>query len=125
MPTPSMEHVIFAALPGTIPEIMKRTGVGRACAYNWLKAFRAESKAHIKGWRRTTGQSSPYFVAGPGEDAPRPKRQTGAAYNKRHYRKHRRDLDKELRASANAARANAASTRTKPQTWLSALGVVA
>lgn len=117
----SLEAVILAALPGTTVQIIAKTGAGRATVFLWMRRLRSESKIHIKSWRRNTGQPSPFYVAGEGIDAPRPKRLTQAAYCKRHYKKHRRDLDKELRDSKRAALANAASTRTKPQSWLSAL----
>lgn len=119
------EQAVLAALPGTIPQIMQKSGVGRATVYLWLNRLRKLAKVFIKSWRRTTGQSTPFYVIGQGIDAPRPKARTGADYSRRHYVKHRRDLDKELRASKKAALANAASTRTKPQSWLSALGVAA
>lgn len=121
----SLEAEVIAALPATIAQIVAKTGASRATAFLWARRLRSESKIHIASWKRTTGQSSPVYAAGEGKDATKPKRRTQSAYCKRHYKKHRRDLDKELRASAAAARANAASTRKNPHSWLSALGVAA
>lgn len=120
----TFEQEVFASLPGTAAEIIEKTGACRATVCLWLKRLCDNGLIHIKFWRRTDGQSAPYYVAGEGVNAPKIKARTGAEYSRRHYKKHRRDLDKELRASLKAARLNAASTLAKPQSWLSALGAV-
>ena len=118
----SFEAAILASLPATATQIMDATAAARSTVFAWMPRLRAESKVHIKSWRRTKGQTTPVYALGEGKDAARPARMTGATYSKRHYRKHRRDLDKEIRASATAAHQTAKATLTSPQNWLSALG---
>lgn len=121
MPNQILEQAVFAALPGTVPEIMKKSGVSSRTVYEWIKTFREQGRIHIATWRRN-GYLRPYYAAGHGVDKPRPKAFTKATIDRRYYRKHVRDLEKEIRASGRAARKNAASTRKAPQSWISALG---
>jgi hypothetical protein len=116
------EQAIIAALPGTLPQIIQKSGVSRPTAYLWIGRLRKAGKVFIKGWRRTAGQSTPYYVAGQGEDKPRPAAQTNAEYHRRHYAKHRGPIEREDRAIRKAARLNAAAMAKTPQSWLSALG---
>lgn len=119
----SSRQAVFDALPGTIPQIVKKTGVCRATVYHWIGKLRAAGACHISSWRRTTGCSTPRYVAGPGVDAPKPSRLTGADYHRKHYIKHRRDVEMEMRATRKAARENAALMAKIPQGWAAALGV--
>lgn len=116
------EAAIIAALPGSIAQIVKKAGVSRPTAYLWVGRLRKQSRIYIKAWRRTTGQSTPYYVLGEGKDAPKPRRRTNAEYHRKHYAKVRGPEERELRAIRKAARKNAAAMAKVPNTWLSALG---
>lgn len=119
----SSKQAVLAALPGTPAQIVDRSGVSRATVYHWIAILRAESKCFIKSWRRTSGCAAPYFVAGQGVDAVKPRARTSAEYSHRHYIRHRAALEAELRAARKQARESAARAADRPNTWFSALGV--
>ena len=66
--------VVERALPGTIPELVVKSGMREPVVRHWLRVLRAEELCHIGDWKpvpKLRG-SSPYaaeFVAGPGADA--------------------------------------------------------
>lgn len=118
----SSKQAVLAAMLGTPAQIVARSGISRATVYHWIRILRAEAECFIKSWRRTTGCTAPYFVAGQGVDAVKPSARTGAEYSHRHYIRHRAALEAELRAARKVARESAARAAERPNTWFSALG---
>ena len=123
MSNPQVQYreTVFDALPGTIAQIVQRTGVGRATVYKWLTALRAADRCFVKSWRRTEGRYCPRFAAGCSTDAPLPAPLSGAEHSRKHYVKHRKPIETELRAVRKAARENASRMAKAPQSWMSAL----
>lgn len=120
---PNHRQAVFAALPGTIPQIIKKSGVSRATVFAWIRVFQAERLTYIKRWKLTKGNPTPFYVIGEGENEPRPGPQTSSQYSRRYYVKHRAEFEREQRANRRAAREYAATVAKRPQSWLSALGV--
>jgi hypothetical protein len=63
---------VLAALPATPRLIRRRTGLGEATVSRWLADLKAAEEAHVGDWRRTVGRFAAVWVAGAGEDAPKP-----------------------------------------------------
>lgn len=120
MPPVGMKSAVAAALPGTIHEIAKKSGLAESTIRRWLRELRENNAAHISRWNRQNGLPTPFYAAGPGKDRPAPKARTSAQYSKkwRAARRKERIEREEARAEADEFVRQAAST---PKTWASSL----
>lgn len=59
------------ALPGTVHEIVTRTGLGRTTVRNYLRELREERVIYVSKWLRSNGRGGfqPYFRLGKRKDA--------------------------------------------------------
>lgn len=94
MAPPSDRAKIMAALPGTIHQLVARSGSTEATIRRHLKRARKDGQSHIGRWIRTVGALTPFHMAGPGVDAPKPPARTPAAYCRIFRRRQRRALAK-------------------------------
>ena len=135
MAPPSMIAKVEAALPGTVLQIVAKTGLVESTVRRWLVRLRADGKAHISKRLRNVGGSTPVWIAGPGEDAPPIVPYTSAQYSKRFRRRVKKAIAKAVetgvedkryanKISKHIAGQTVAQTRAKPNTWLSALGAM-
>lgn len=86
MAPPDKKPEVAAALPGTVLQIVAKTGLAESTVRRMLRRLRDEDAAHISKRLRNVGGSTPRWVAGPGVDAPPLVPYTGAQYC-RHFRK--------------------------------------
>lgn len=76
---------ILEAMPGTVPELVKKSGYVRCTVNRWLEQLRqgtpAERAAHIGDWFVPEGRGPVVAIwhAGPGRHASRPRRKTSNA----------------------------------------------
>lgn len=102
MSHPGYKSTVAAALPGTVEKLMKKTGLSRGTVFRWIGELHKTDKAcHIKRWFRTTGRYKPYYVAGPGKDAPMPERRTCSEWNIA-YRQRKRKAEEPFREARAA-----------------------
>lgn len=86
---PELRDKVIAALPGTLAQIERKSGVSGTSARRWTSRLRKEGVIHIGGWRRSSpGGKQPVFVMGAGEDKPPPKTLTPAQIRKRFRKRH-------------------------------------
>jgi hypothetical protein len=71
---------ILQSMPGTVSELVARSGYSRETVYTWIRQLRCgdplSRESHIIGWLEPTGPRgsggvTAIHAAGPGEDAPR------------------------------------------------------
>lgn len=72
---PGYRAAIERALPGTIPQLVEKSGMREPVVRQWIKRFRGDGTCHIGDWereRRGRGACAvlPVFVPGPGADEP-------------------------------------------------------
>lgn len=73
MAPPGYRHVIERALPGTMGQLVEKSGMSIALVRKWVRVMRADGGCHVGAWERTQGGRGEYgiaqvFVAGPGAD---------------------------------------------------------
>lgn len=78
------------ATPMTVAELAKVIHLSHQGMSYWVK-HKLQGQIHIAEWR---GAGTPLYVAGPGEDAPRPKPLTRRQVWRRFYKKMREDIDR-------------------------------
>lgn len=120
---PRINHMdaVLAALPGTLSEIMSKSGVKKQAVARWLRIMRKNKECHVGKWRRSKGQGPlmRFYVRGHGIDAKRPERLSMAVYKKRYRDRHPDEVDiYNARRRAISVANRAART---PQNWASAL----
>jgi predicted ArsR family transcriptional regulator len=94
MSPPSTKPQVLAALPGTPTGIAKSTGLVESTVRRHLCTLRDEGKAHIQKRKRTSGQPSSVWVAGPGVDAAPLKQLPGAVSCRKHRARVRKAIAK-------------------------------
>ncbi len=87
MPPPSRLPEVLAALPGTIQALIKKTGMSKYSVNRYVNMLYADGKIHLGPYRRVGNWPVRYWVAGEGEDAPKPPASPGKTYSKRSRRK--------------------------------------
>lgn len=97
MAPPDKRKEVEAALPGTVLQLVDKTGLAESTVRRMLRRLRDDDKAHISKRLRNVGGSTPLWVAGPGEDAPPLKPYTAAQYCRR-FRKRVRKAIKDAEA---------------------------
>lgn len=114
---------VLAAMPGTHGEIIARSGVERSAVTRWLRILHDAKEIHVSGWQRSDAQGpiKRVYTAGAGKDAQRLRRLPQATYDRRWRESHVEQC--ELYNKRRNARAWADKAKTRPTTWLSALGV--
>lgn len=123
MPPPGFRKAVVAALPGTLCQIIVKSGMRKGTVVRWPRILQDEGAIHVSGWVRSeaAGPIKRVYTDGPGVNVPCTlKRLPGAKYNKKYRKTHA-----ELIATYNdrrRARYHAARAAKTPQTWLSALG---
>lgn len=65
------EHIV-ASMPGTVAELVRKSGWSHDTVVRWVKKLRKEGASHIVGWERPNGGGPFVSVhgAGAGEDVP-------------------------------------------------------
>lgn len=132
MPPPSTKPLVAAALPGTVVDIIAKSGLVESTVRRHLCTLRDEGKAHIKKRRRAGGRSSPVWVEGPGKDAPIPAPLGNAGWCRRHRKRVRKAIAKAQAGGKEDPRyirhirlkqvdAKVKQAKAEPQTWISAL----
>ncbi len=127
MPPPGYKAQVKAALPGTLCDIVEKSGVQATTVVRWLKIMHTghPREIYVSGWERTKGKGGPIkrvYSVGNQEDVKcRLKAQNQATYSAR-YRKKIRDTEQAdlTKAKARAERW-AKKAATKPQSWIAAL----
>ncbi len=123
MPMVGYKHLVAAALPGTLSEIIEKSGMLASTVCRWLRKLREEGACHVGGWERTKGTGGPIkrvYVAGPGEDVMCKLKRAGTAVYSARYRKKNSDKRDTYNARRNAINAADRALRT-PNTWLGEL----
>lgn len=71
MPPVGYKAQVVAAMPGTVPEIVVRSGMTESTVKRWICIMRAAGESHIGSWKRSVGpgQFQSIHVLGPGDDA--------------------------------------------------------
>ena len=125
MPQPGFQKLIARALPGCMQELVIKSGCAESTIRRWLKRFRDADEAHISGWTRNAGAITAIYSAGKGTDVPcRLKRKTSAQYSKDWRKRAKQSGDLEFVYARRNAIERAKAAAKRPNTWLSALGVV-
>lgn len=75
MAPPGYRHVIERALPGTLAQLVDKSGMSIALVRKWVRVMRADGACHVGAWERGQGgrgelRVAQVFVAGPGADVP-------------------------------------------------------
>src|ERR1700688_3233189 len=67
-----MRQIVHDALPGTLMEVVERTGLCKTTVRKYIWQMREERLVYISKWIRSKAQGSfqPYFRLGKGKDAP-------------------------------------------------------
>lgn len=60
-------QVVFKALPGTVGDVHRSTGISKVAVWRWIKSLHEAGEAHIAGWRRVDGGGPFQAVYAPGE----------------------------------------------------------
>lgn len=120
MDPPSARQTVKEALPGTIHQLVKKSGLTESCIRRWLRDMRDKKEAHISAYKRTAGLWTPLWVLGIGSDAKKPKPLTSAHYCRMWRNKNRRD-NAEFKEAAKRAKKAADEAAKTPHDWLSAL----
>jgi predicted ArsR family transcriptional regulator len=132
MSPPSTKPQVLAALPGTPTNIAKRTGLVESTIRRHLCTLRDEGQAHIQKRKRTSGQPSSVWVAGPGLDAAPLEQLPPAVSCRKHRERVRKAIARALTGAQDDGRYSrhiarhmakqvAAATRAAPQHPFSAL----
>ncbi len=97
--------MMLRAMPGTVTEVMERTGVAKTTAKRWIGELRACGWVHVPKWKRpeAQGKIAPVFHAGPGKDAPRPPTRTAKQYVDKCRTKARKDGRQDFIAAKDRA----------------------
>lgn len=120
---------VLSALPGTRQEIRTKTDLGAMTIHRWTTQMHEAGEIHIKGWHRPPkGQFTPIFALGKRHDAKCRLQYMDTAETCARYRdKLKRDdkwVEVKVRHAAMArARRAVLNSKSKPITWLSALGL--
>lgn len=71
MPPVGYKAQVVAAMPGTVPEIMARSGMTETTVKRWIRILRAAGESHIAKWKRSIGSGAfqSVHVLGAGQDA--------------------------------------------------------
>ena len=88
---PSHRDKVLAALPGTINQVAKRSGVSRSTVGKWLLILAAERLVYVSRWVSLRNGPVPFYrlrVRESSVDAPKPPPQTDADYQRRFNEKH-------------------------------------
>lgn len=85
---PSVRDSVFKALPGTIKQVVKKSGTSDSSVRLWLTTMHKAGEIHISAWRHTQGAKQPYYSVGAGEDKPPPPNFTEQEYRERYEKKH-------------------------------------
>jgi hypothetical protein len=123
MPAPGFRHVVIAALPGALSELIEKSGLTKSSVIRWLRIMRDENVCHVSGWKRTGGNGpiKRVYSYGPGPDAPcNLKPMGGACYSARSRKKHPENC--EIYNARRRARTTADRVAKTPNTWLNILG---
>jgi hypothetical protein len=121
---PCLKQFVLGALPGTMPELIIKSGVSKSAVFRAIRDARAAGEVRISKWQYPTkgGRPMPTYVKGAGKDAKcRLKPQTTAVSSAKHRKRAMKDGRWELRNAAVRARYRADKARQRPQTWFSAL----
>ncbi|MBV8660375.1 MAG: helix-turn-helix domain-containing protein, partial [Burkholderiales bacterium] len=72
MPPVGYKSQIIAAMPGSVPEIMAKSGMNESTVKRWIRIMRAAGESHIGSWKRSNGSGGfqSVHVLGAGQDAP-------------------------------------------------------
>jgi|SRR5471030_1751024 len=118
------KSLIVRALPGTISDLVKKSGCAESTIRRWLNRMRADGECHIARWRRTGGSLTPFYVAGRGVDAVcNLKARTNAQYCRRSRAKMQGTEHGDVQHARELARKVADRSAAKQQTWAAALFV--
>jgi hypothetical protein len=130
-------ELILSKLPGTYEQIERRTKLSFGTVRYGLELLRAADRCFIGDYDRANEQGSfrPIFHAGKGDDVPCKLKPIPTAKTKRKYEKRVKAAIAKVEnggpedgryirhISLHLANKTAAEARSKPVTWLSALGV--
>lgn len=124
MPPIGFKKLIADALPGTMKQLVEKSGCAESTIRRWLERMRLAGECHITRWERTGGQITPHYVSGAGKDAVcNLKSKTSAQYCKEHRKRLRKTGDLDFYYARIRAQRKAIAAKTKPQSWLSSLGL--
>lgn len=122
MPPVGFRSLIVRALPGTMCDLVRKSGCAESTIRRWLHRLRAENECHISGWRRNYGGHTPYYEAGPGKDARcNLKRLTNTEYARRWRAKMAGTEHGDVAAAKNRARKVADRVKSRPRDWAAML----
>lgn len=123
MAPPSRKHEVIAALPGTCPQIMKRTGVCQDSVNKWIRKLHEAGQIHITSWSWYGCNKTPRYVLGPGRDAQCRLKAYTVAEHCQNYRNRKKKDEAEFVAAKQRAIVNADRIVSSKQaaTWLTAL----
>lgn len=107
---------VFAALPGTLSQIERKSGASGSSVTKWIAVFKREQLIHIGGWRRSQSAMQPVYVLGYGEDKPRPRPYTDSELQARFRKK-----NPERRAEVKRKSAARCKMRKHGCGWMAAL----
>ena len=120
---PGCRDAVLAAMPGTLTEIHSKCSVVRSSVVRMLRILRDSNDCHVTAWKRSVGRGPimAVYTAGPGADK-KPLRQLLCKVYAVRYAKRNPEMIA-LNQASKRAKYWADKARTKPQSWLSALGV--
>ena len=123
MAPPSRKHEVIAALPGTCPQIVKRSGVCQDSVNKWVRRLHDAGEIHITGWSWSGCNKTPRYTLGPGKDAKCRLKVFTVAEHCQNYRARKKKDEADFVAAKQRARDRADSVVRSKQsaTWLSVL----
>lgn len=124
MPPVGYKAQVIAAMPGTVPEIMARSGMTKSTVKRWITLMREAGECHIDRWIRPDGPGGfmPVHIIGEGKDARcHLKAFSGAHYSKKSRRKAKEEGKAEFTQARRSAQYYAKKATAKPHDWLHAL----
>lgn len=120
---------VLSALPGTRQDLRAKTGLGAMTIHRWTTLMHAAGEIHIKGWHRPVkGEFTAIYAVGSRADAKcRLQYMDDAEKSERYRNKLKRDdrwTEVKVRYASRARVKRAVlNAKSKPITWLSALGL--
>jgi hypothetical protein len=121
---PGFRILIARSLPGSMTDLVRKSGCAESTIRRWLHRMRADGTCHISGWERNCSSITAIYSAGPGPDAPcRLKRKTSAQYSKEWRDRARKSGELDVIYARKNARDRASTATKKPHDWAAALFV--
>lgn len=124
MPPIGFGSLIARSLPGSMTDLVRKSGCAESTIRRWLHRMRADGTCHISGWERNCSSITAIYSSGPGTDVPcNLKRKTSAQYSKEWRKRARQSGELQFIYDRKYARDRAQTAAKRANTWASALFV--